>query len=165
MLRFVVPSASPRPECPTFGAGFSFFNFYVAGVGCLRLHRLRAPRDALLHVGLDCFVLFRCLLGGALALGFHCWYGLFLAMVLFLGPVGLFWAVLCFGSLLHLRLVAVDGSWLHLLRRLRALYGDLLRDDLDYLALLGLCFTAPSRFPGVASPSSPSSWSLRCSTT
>eukprot|EP00439_Symbiodinium_sp_Y106_P007809 s12918_g1.t1 len=75
-----------------------------------------------------------------LALGFHCRYGLFLAMVLFLGPVGLSWAVLCFGSLLHLRLVAVDGSWLHLLRRLRALYGDLLRDDLDYLAWMARGF-------------------------
>ena len=116
MLRCGVPSASPRPVGPTFGVGFFFFNFYVAGVDRLRLHRLRALRDSLLHGGLDCFV-------------------------------------------------PLDGSRLHLLRRLRALYGDRLRDDLDYLALLGLCFRAPSRFPGVASPSSPSSWSLRCSTT
>ena len=70
------------------------------------------------------------------------------SMALFLGSVGLSLAALSFGSHLHLRLEAVGGSWLHLPRRLRAPCGALLRDGLDYLELLGLCFTAPSRFTG-----------------
>ena len=83
------------------------------------------------------------------------------SMVLFLGPAGLSLAALSFGSHLHLRLEAVGGSWLHLPRRLRAPCGALLRDGLDYLELLGLCFTAPSRFTGVDDgPLWPSGWWL-----